>query len=535
MKQMVDRRCFVPLSKEELNEVEKRRALESLIFLSEKKDGSLKARHCANGSSQRAYIEREEVSSPTVNTESTLLTAVIEAEEGRDVATCDIPNAFIQTEVEDVDSQGNKTILKIRGVLVGLLCQLDPVYAKFVRDEKHGPVLYLHVKKAIYGMMESALLFYKKLSGDLQGYGFVINPYDPCVANKIVGGKQMTVSWHVDDLKVSHSEEKTVTEFMEWLEMQYGKIGEVKTKRGKVHDYLGMKLDYSVPGQVSVDMSEYVAHMLDGFPKEMIEKKSKTPWNDDLFKVDEKSPRLSGAESELFHTVVAQGLFVCKRARPDISPAIAFLSTRVRAPTQEDWLKLVRLMKFLKGTVKDVLTLKSDSSKVLKWYTDASFAVHPDFKSHTGAILTMGGGAVTSLSRKQGMNSRSSTEAELIASDEVVGPMLWTRLFLEAQGYPIRENVLYQDNKSAILLEKNGRQSAGKRSRHLNIRMFFVKDQQEQGRISIQYCPTDRMIGDYMTKPLHCKKFEEFRKLIMNLPCAVQLMMAACVACNATK
>jgi hypothetical protein len=535
MQQMVDRKCFVPIDKEALNDVEKRRALESLIFLSEKKDGSIKARHCANGSTQREYMQREEVASPTVNTESTMLTAVIEAEEGRDVATCDIPNAFIQTEVDDVDGQGNRTILKIRGVLVGLLCQMDPIYAKFVREEKQGPVLYLHVKKAIYGMMESALLFYKKLSGDLQGYGFVINPYDPCVANKIVGGSQMTVSWHVDDLKVSHKQEKFVTEFMEWIKGQYGKIGEVKIKRGKVHEYLGMKLNYKVPGQVSIDMSEYVMHMLNGFPAQEIENKCKSPWNDDLFKVDEKSPKLNDVKREMFHTVVAQGLFLCKRARPDISPAIAFLSTRVRAPTQEDWSKLVRMMKFLKGTVNDLLTLKADGSKVLKWYTDASFAVHPDFKSQTGAIMTMGGGAVTSMSRKQGMNARSSTEAELIAADEVVGAMLWTRLFLEAQGYPVKENVLYQDNRSAMLLEKNGRQSAGRRSRHLNIRLFFVKDQQDQGRVSVQYCPTDRMIGDYMTKPLHGKKFEEFRKSIMNMPCAVQLMMAACVANVATK
>jgi hypothetical protein len=112
----------------------------------------------------------------------------------------------------------------------------------------------------------------------------------------------------------------------------------------------------------------------------------------------------------------------------------------------------------LKGTVNDLLTLKADGSKVLKWYTDVSFAVHPNFKSQTGSIMMMWGGAVTSMSMKQGMNARSSTDAELITADEVVGAVLWTRFFLEAQGYPVKENVLYQDNRSAMLLEKNGRQ-----------------------------------------------------------------------------
>jgi hypothetical protein len=197
--------------------------------------------------------------------------------------------------------------------------------------------------------------------------------------------------------------------------------------------------------------------------------------------------------AELFHTVTAQGLFACKRARPDISPAIAYLATRVRAPNQDDWDKLVRMMKYLQQTSKDCLTLKADGTGDLKWYVDASFAVHPDMRSHTGATMTMGAGAITSISRKQGMNSRSSTEAEVIAADEVVGPMIWTKLFLESQGYPVRENVLFQDNKSAMLLEANGRRSAGKRSRHLNIRIFFVTDQKERGNIDIKYCPTDHM------------------------------------------
>ena len=125
------------------------------------------------------------------------------------------------------------------------------------------------------------------------------------------------------------------------------------------------------------------------------------------------------------------------------------------------------------------------------------------------------------------MNTRSSTEAEVVAADEVVGSMLWTKLFLEAQGYPVKENILYQDNRSAMLLEGNGRRSAGRRSRHLNIRLFFVTDQKEKGNLTIEYCPTDLMKGDYMTKPLHGSKFTQQRADIMNLPVAAQLFMAA--------
>jgi hypothetical protein len=118
-----------------------------------------------------------------------------------------------------------------------------------------------------------------------------------------------------------------VSNFISWIKQQYGKIGEVKVKRGKVHEYLGMKLHYGVEGQVSIDMIDYVKSMLEGFLQGKLEKSSKTPWNDNLFKVDEKSIGLFDSERELFHTVMAQGLFLCKRAQPDISPAIAFLTT----------------------------------------------------------------------------------------------------------------------------------------------------------------------------------------------------------------
>jgi hypothetical protein len=384
--------------------------------------------------------------------------------------------------------------------------------------------------------MVSAMLFYKKLKNDLIEIGFELNPYDPCVANKIVNGSQMTVCWHVDDFKVSHKDPSQVSGFMTWIEKMYGAIGKVKITRGKIHEYLGMTLDYSRPGKVIVDMSDYVKSMINTFPQEELPPgRVQSPWTEKLFQVDNNSPALQQEMSEQFHTTTAQGLFACKRARPDISPAIAFLTTRVRSPNKDDWNKLVRLMKFLRQTADDKLVLEADGTNRMRWHVDASFAVHPDMRSHTGATMTLGKGAITSISRKQSMNTRSSTEAEVVAADDVVGQMLWTARFLKHQGFDIKDNILYQDNRSAMLLESNGRQSAGKRSRHLNIRYFFITDLKEKKELSIHYCPTDDMVADYMTKPLHGQKFQKFRQEIMNLdlPTAAQLMMLGCVARSA--
>ena len=158
-----------------------------------------------------------------------------------------------------------------------------------------------------------------------------------------------------------------------------------------------------------------------------------------------------------------------------------------------------------------------DELNVIRWLIDASFAVHPDYKSHTGAVMKLGRGAIMSVSSKQKLNTRSSTEAELVAVDDVITKVLWTLLFMEEQGYEIKENIVYQDNKSTILLEKNGRRSAGKRSRALNIRYFFVTDMVEKGRVSIQYRGTDQFVGDFMTKPLQGKRFVMFRNEILGM------------------
>ncbi len=131
----------------------------------------------------------------------------------------------------------------------------------------------------------------------------------------------------------------------------------------------------------------------------------------------------------------------------------------------------------------------------------------------------MGKGSILSTSRKQKLNTRSSTEAELVAVDDGMSIMLWTKLFLEAQGHKVEGNVLHQDNKSAVLLEKNGKESSTKRTRHLNIRHFFVKDQVDKGNLTIKFCPTEEMLADYFTKPLTGHLFHKLWKLIMNPQC----------------
>ena len=134
-------------------------------------------------------MKKEDAVSPTVSLEAVLLTCVMEAKENRDVAIIDIPNVFVQT-----NWTGNKVIMKLRGKLAELMVRTSPaLYSEYVTMENGKAVLYLEVLKAIYGCLQSALLFYLKLKGDLELVGFKLILYNPSVANKEINGKQMTI------------------------------------------------------------------------------------------------------------------------------------------------------------------------------------------------------------------------------------------------------------------------------------------------------------------------------------------------------
>ena len=313
----------------------------------------------------------------------------------------------------------------------------------------------------------------------------------------------------------SHIDSLVNDDFYEWLNAKYGEHGDVTQTRGKIHDYQGMDFDFTKPGELTVDMTKYMKKMLDEYEGEIKENDTApTPLAMDGFDVDE-SEELNEKMKENFHTIVAKGLYACKRGRPDIHTAIAHLTTRVQCPNKSDLKKLERLLKYINGTKSYKLRLSADDLRVIKWYVDASFGVHPDFKSHTGGTMTYGRGAPITVSKKQKLNTRSSTESELVGADDVTIMILWTKLFLEEQGYEISRNILYQDNKSAILLEKNGKQSSSQRTRAINIRYFYITDQAARGMLEIKYCPTKKMMGDYMTKPLQGRLFNKFRDEIM--------------------
>ena len=439
------------------------------------------------------------------------ITLVIDALEHRRVAILDVPGAFMQA---DMDEQVH---VRLTGVMVEQLLEIDhDMYAPYVVYERGEKVMYVELLKALYGTLRAARLFWEKLTTKLKNWGFELNPYDSCVANKMVNGKQLTVVWHVDDLKISHVEQEVVDQFIQDMEDEFGKESPLNISRGDVHEYLGMKLDFSEPGQVTVTMIDYIQGVLHDIPSDMVGTAT-SPAANHLFQTSDNPTYLGEEQKSVFVRIVMQLLYLSQRARPDLRTAISFLCTRLQQPDTDDYKKLSRVIKYLQATVDLPLVLSADDSGLIRWWMDAAFAVHPDMKGHTGGTMSLGKGSVYSTSAKQKMNSRSSTESEVIGVYDVMPQMLWTAQFIEAQGFPIKETVLYQDNMSAILLEKNGRLSSTKRTKHMNIRYFYIKDRVDSKDVRIEHCPTEDMLADYFTKPLQGSLFLKLRDLIMNI------------------
>ena len=144
----------------------------------------------------------------------------------------------------------------------------------------------------IYWTLKAALLFWKKLSASLKQQGIEINPYDWYVANKTANGKQCTIVWHVDDLKISHVNSAVIDEVIASLNAEYGQVGEMTVRRGKVHDYLGMKLDFSSQGKFVIDMEQYLNEILKDLSDDM-NGLATTPAAAHLFKVRDNAPKLN--------------------------------------------------------------------------------------------------------------------------------------------------------------------------------------------------------------------------------------------------
>jgi len=216
-----------------------------------------------------------------------------------------------------------------------------------------------------------------------------------------------------------------------------------------------MDIHFKNDHTVTVQMKDYLQESIDESGLNIMHEAA-TPAKGSLFDVDSESPLLEGKEFDTFQSIVAKLLYVAIRLRLDMLLPVAFLCTRVTKSTKQDQMKLKHVLEYVKGSIDLVYTMGAESLNKVQSWVDAAYAVHLDMKSHTGGITSFGLGGFMGKSTKQNLNTKSSTEAELIGASDYLPNTIWFKLFMEAQGHKMDEILFEQDNESAIRMETNG-------------------------------------------------------------------------------
>ena len=503
---------FIPVDWRSLTPEELKRRLPSKMFVKEKFDaagakGPYKARLVGGGHRQNksAYTN---LSAPTVSLCALKIVLSIAAHDNMLMKVTDIPYAYLNAELDENEEEGDiyMTLDKETSkIVISMMPQLE----KYL-DEK-GRLTGL-ITKSLYGLIQSAHNWHKHISGTLKDKGFVENPYDVCVMNKSTNGVITIVAIFVDDVIIFSKEVTLIDDCIQILEDKYGPG--LKTQHGPLCSYIGMLVDSTVIGQITLTMRGYVNKMISDFS---VTGNKSHPALPDILVRDEQSPLLSAPRKARYTSATMTAMYLAKRTRHETCFAVSCLSRQTANPTVQDEQKLEHLLQYFNGTQELGVTLKPGNSLEVSAHVDASYGNHEDFKSHTGSLIFIGnpGGAPVHVkSSKQAINSKSSTGAELNGASSSGSQVIWVRNFVIEQGHEIPPARMYQDNLSTIALIKSGKAKA-ENSRHTNIRQFWLADRIAAGELVVEYMPTNKILADALTKAQTGSLFLSMRSQIL--------------------
>jgi hypothetical protein len=502
--QILEKGGFESVDVSKLSADDRKGIIPSMIFFKDKYTPSgvfdkFKARLVAGGHLQdREVYETKDIAAPTASIEAVFILLNIAALHDMHVITADIGGAYLHANMD------KPIYMRLDPITTGIVCALDKKHASYVQSNQQSVV---KLKKALYGCVESAKLWYTRLKDFLVSIGLQILKQDPCTFTSIAN--DLIVIIYVDDLLIMSKKKEKLDEFVMSLREEFG---EVTDNRESPLPYLGMEIDLKHKGQAKVTMSGYVDDVLRACD---VRGFANTPADDNLFVIRDDAKMLDDQDKEDFHSRVAKLLYLSKRVRPDILLAISFLATRVQSPDEDDWNKLERTLKYLNKTRGFGLCFEPEKEFHLKAFVDASYGTHQDRKSHSGMAVTLGKGVIAVKSTKQKIMSKSSTEAELIAASDMAGYALHLCAYLKELCFPECRLTLYQDNMSTISMLRNGKLSSN-RSKHIDIRYYWLVDRVEREELMIEHVSTTCMIADVLTKPMQGKQFVEMRKLLLN-------------------
>lgn len=445
-----------------------------------------KARLVAQGYSQRPGVDYEETFAPVVRFESIRTVVALAVQNNLKLHQMDITTAFLN------------------GVLKEVVYMKQP--EGYIQNSKEKLVCQL--KRSIYGLKQSPRCWNTALDSQLKKMGFIQTTSDPCLYVSSEG-EPFIIAVYVDDILLAGKTDSRIVEVKNALASKFN----VKDM-GELKYFLGVKVIQDIAGgNVWIGQPSYTETILQQFS--MTEAKSvKTPVNPSI-KLSKATDESKCVDPEMYQSAVGKLLYLSTRTRPDVTFAVCNVAKYTSNPTEEHWKAVKHILRYLVGTINyGLLYNRADSSSECCGYSDADWAGDlDDRKSTSGYVFQVGGAPVSWRSCKQSSVALSTAEAEYIALSSAAQEAIWMRTLLsELKRESTKPALIYEDNQAAICLSKNP-QFHG-RSKHIEIKYHFIRDQVKNGVINVKYCKTDDMTADIMTKGLYGERFSKLRRIV---------------------
>ena len=448
-----------------------------------------KARLVAQGYSQQYGQDYDETFSPVVRFESVRTVIAFAVQNDLKLHQMDVTTAFLNGELEEEVFMRQPEGYAVKGK-ENLVCRL---------------------KKSIYGLKQSPRCWNSVLDDYLKKLGFVQVPADPCLYVLASEGEICLIAVYVDDILLAGSCNKRLTAVKQALAKKF----QVKDM-GELHYFLGVKVIQDRKNKrVWIGQQSYTENILRQFGMEDA-KTIRTP-------VDTSTKLVKGDDDEmcvdqsLYQSAVGGLLYLSLATRPDITFAVSNVAKYCTRPTNKHWTAVKRIFRYLKGTQNYGLCYSKDDSGCVG-FSDADWGGDLDTRRSTsGYVFRFGGAAITWRSKRQACVALSTAEAEYVALAGTVQESLWLQQLLsDLQGKPADPMVIFEDNQSTMSMSKNPKFHG--RSKHIDIKYHFTREQVSNGKIVLKYCKTSEMTADFLTKGLNGEQFEKLRLMAGVVP-----------------
>jgi hypothetical protein len=513
-KQIVMKDVFEAVHYNDLSPELRGKAIRSHTFFKEKwkTDGDLeklKARLVAGGNLTDPE-DFDTVTSPTARTETSMLLHAIAAYQELEITAMDIPGAYLNTKLPEEQ----RLPMLLGPEETAAVVELKPEWKPFVTRDKRMWVL---LKGGLYGLRQAAKLWFEMLSGTLLRLGYAQAAMDPCLFIKFdANGKRSYIVVHVDDLAHFYDSEHFQAELQSALTADYG---EPTFQRGDNGVYIGIEYQYNrADRSVRLTMKKYIDKLLAHF---QVTKPSALPAAESFMEVDTGAPKV---DAKKFASKVMSIYYLAARCRKDLLFHITVLAMRISDCNAADEKKVDKLLRYILATRTRGVVLRPRGT-TLHFYVDAAYAIHANARSHSGMYVTLGGddydpssiaGPIFARSVSQKLVTLSSFEAELNAVHQNVMFITLFRSILSDLGFDqAKPSLLMQDNQATILVINRGQEFRG-RSKHIDVRYFYITELIQSGVIKVVYCPTNEMIADGLSKNIHSQVDQHLLQSICN-------------------